>query len=180
MVELRSSSKGIPAFPSCLIERAELSRLMKAASPVDSIIPLRSYSHWWTASINAARRRNISYKVTLTCDIALPTSNILEYAGGRWLRKDEEQRRRRYLHCDFDQLCQRVIQVCTGATKIVSCEKGEDGRNYIFIFTCDNERRLVAKLPTSVAGPQRLTTNSEVATIKYRKLESLYYTSLII
>jgi hypothetical protein len=32
----------------------------------------------------------------------------------------------------------------------------------------------VARLPFVVAGPSRLTTNSDVATIKYRKTESIF------
>jgi hypothetical protein len=36
-----------------------------------------------------------------------------------------------------------------------------------FIFTTDNAKRVVAKLPFTPAGPPRLTTNSEVATMKY-------------
>ncbi|KAL8717762.1 MAG: hypothetical protein Q9225_005023 [Loekoesia sp. 1 TL-2023] len=33
----------------------------------------------------------------------------------------------------------------------------------------DNGRRVVAKLPFSLAGPPRLTTDSEVATIRHRE-----------
>lgn len=61
---------------------------------------------------NTLHRMNISYRATLVSDTALPTSGILGYADDWWLRNDEEDRLRRYLHCDFDQLCQRVIQVC--------------------------------------------------------------------
>jgi hypothetical protein len=37
----------------------------------------------------------------------------------------------------------------------------------------DDETKIVAKLATRIAGPQRLTTNSEVATMTYCKHESL-------
>lgn len=37
----------------------------------------------------------------------------------------------------------------------------------MFIFYTDNAKQIVARLPFALAGPSRLTTNSEVATIKY-------------
>ena len=36
-------------------------------------------------------------------------------------------------------------------------------------MTTDDGSRVVAKLPTSVAGPARFVTNSEVATVTYCK-----------
>ena len=71
----------------------------------------------------------------------------------------------------FEALCRRVIELCPGAVSIASYEKKEGGFNRVFIFTCDNMKRVVARLPTPIAGPSRLTTNSEVATIKYREFE---------
>lgn len=93
------------------------------------------------------------------------------YTSGRWLRHDKLERDSRYIGFDFDALRKRVIDLCPGAVSIASCEKKEGGYNRIFIFTCDNTRRVVARLPTPVAGPPRLTTNSEVATITFRKFK---------
>lgn len=90
------------------------------------------------------------------------------YTSGRWLRHDKLQRDARYINFDFDKLCKKVIELCHGATSVTSYEKNEGGFNRVFIFTCDNGQRIVARLPTRVAGPPGLTTNSEVATIKYR------------
>ncbi|KAI7210387.1 hypothetical protein KC333_g8259 [Hortaea werneckii] len=45
----------------------------------------------------------------------------------------------------------------------------EGGFNKAFLFTMDNGERIVARIPTSIAGPRRLTTNSEVATMTYIK-----------
>ncbi|KAI4157290.1 MAG: hypothetical protein LQ342_008408 [Letrouitia transgressa] len=50
---------------------------------------------------------------------------------------------------------------------IASYEKKEGGYNKVFIFTMNNASRIVVRLPTRISGPPRLTTNSEVATIKY-------------
>ena len=95
-----------------------------------------------------------------------------QYTSGRWLLHDKLQRDSRILNFDFDALRKRVIELCPGASSIARYEKKEGGYNRVFIFTCDNGRRIVARLPTSVAGPARLATNSEVATITYSELET--------
>lgn len=102
--------------------------------------------------------------------------NPRKYTSGRWLRRDELERNTRILNVDFDALCHRVIKLCPGATSIAIYEKKEGGYNRIFIFTCDNVRRVVARLPISVAGPARLTTNPEVVIIIYGKIETSTWT----
>lgn len=94
-----------------------------------------------------------------------------KYTSGRWFRRDELERNSRNLNFDFDALRYRVLELCPGATSIARYEK-KGGYNRIFLFTCDNGRRVVARLPTSVAGPARLTTNSEVATITYGEIKT--------
>ena len=106
--------------------------------------------------------------------INLPSEDPLNprtYTNGRWLYRDKLERDARYIEFNFDELCKRIIELCPGAGSIASYEKKEGGYNRVFIFTCDNWERIVARLPTWVAGPSRLTTNSEVATIKYRESE---------
>ncbi|KAL8757396.1 MAG: hypothetical protein Q9184_004219 [Pyrenodesmia sp. 2 TL-2023] len=89
------------------------------------------------------------------------------YTTGRWLRRDKEERDARYISFDFNALRKKVVALCPGATSIVSSEKKEGGFNRVFIFTLNNGKRLVARLPTRIAGPCKLTTNSEVATMQY-------------
>ena len=89
------------------------------------------------------------------------------YTSGRWLRSDKLERGSRYIELDFNALCKRVLELCPGARSISSYEKTEGGYNKVFIFSMDNTSRIVARLPTRISGPPRLTTNSEVATIKY-------------
>jgi hypothetical protein len=91
------------------------------------------------------------------------------YTSGRWLRRDKLERDSRYILFDFNRLCERVVEMCPGAFSIAAYEKKEGGYNRVFIFSTDNGKRVVAKLPFSLAGPLRLTTNSEVATMKYRE-----------
>ncbi|KAL9599851.1 MAG: hypothetical protein Q9219_003545 [cf. Caloplaca sp. 3 TL-2023] len=83
------------------------------------------------------------------------------------LRRDQLERDARHIAFDIDKLCERVIGLCHGAVSIAGCEKKEGGYSRTFILTFNNGQRLVARLPTRAAGPSRLTTNSEVATIRY-------------
>lgn len=89
------------------------------------------------------------------------------YSDGRWLHRDELQRRLRYLRFDFALLCELAVNACDGASKVAEYEKMEGGYNRLFILTMDTGKRVIARIPTPVAGPPRLTTNSEVATITY-------------
>jgi hypothetical protein len=81
----------------------------------------------------------------------------------------------RLIHFDFDALCRRVVALCPGATSITSYIKKEGGFNRVFIFHTNDAKRVVARLPFALAGPSRLTTNSEVATVKYCR----FYTEMI-
>ncbi|KAL8829820.1 MAG: hypothetical protein Q9170_005999, partial [Blastenia crenularia] len=95
------------------------------------------------------------------------------YSSGRWLRWDKLERESRYIEFNFAALCKRAVELCPGAMSIASYEKKEGGYNKVFIFTMDNASRVVARLPTRISGPPKLTTNSEVATIKYCELRVL-------
>ncbi|KAB8268648.1 hypothetical protein BDV30DRAFT_230555 [Aspergillus minisclerotigenes] len=75
------------------------------------------------------------------------------YTSGRWLNRDDLQRKSR-------------------ATEVVSCIKKEGGFNRVFVLTLDSGHRLATKLPTKIAGPSRLTINSEVATMEYLRLKT--------
>ena len=94
------------------------------------------------------------------------------YTTGRWLRRDRLERDARYIKFDFDALRRKVVELCPGARSIPSYENVEGGFNRIFIFTCHNATHVVARLPTKVAEPPRLTTNSEVAPIRYRRSDA--------
>ncbi|KAE8326939.1 kinase-like domain-containing protein [Aspergillus sergii] len=64
------------------------------------------------------------------------------YTSGRWLNRDDLQRKSRRRF------------------------------NRVFALTLDSGHRLAAKLPTKIAGPPRLTINSEVATMEYLRLKT--------
>lgn len=93
------------------------------------------------------------------------------YTSGRRLRHDKVQRELRFIRINFGALCRRVLELCPGADSIAKCQKIEGAFNRVLIFTLNNDKRVVARLPFALAGPSRLTTASEVATIKYCELE---------
>jgi hypothetical protein len=64
-------------------------------------------------------------------------------------------------------LCNIAVKLFPGASKVVDCVKKEGGFNRVFILAFDTGNRAVAKLPTRIAGPPRLATNSQVATMEY-------------
>ena len=109
------------------------------------------------------------------CPYTLLALDPRSYTAGRWLRCDKLHRESRYIEFDFHALCKRAIGLCPGAASIASHEKNEGGYNKVFTFTMNNGGRIVARLPTHIAGPPKLTTNSEVATIRYCELKPLLF-----
>lgn len=95
------------------------------------------------------------------------------YTTGRWLNRDNLERQSRYIKFDFAALCKRTVDLCPGASRVARYENKDGGFNRVFVMTMDDGTKIVAKLPTRIAGPQRLVTNSEVATMTYCKHDSL-------
>lgn len=95
------------------------------------------------------------------------------YTSGRWLHRDKAQRALRRIDFQFQELCKKILSLCPDASHIMSYEKKEGGFNKVLIFLLNDGKKIVARLPTQVAGPSALTTNSEVATI----IQGSYYDS---
>lgn len=129
------------------------------------------------------QQRKYAYCLRVQCFVIATRPNVhvapdpYAYSSGRWLCWDKSERESRYIPFNFSALCKRAIALCPGAKSIASYEKKEGGYNRVFIFTMDNTmdntRRVVARLPTRLSGPPRLTVNSEVATIKYCRFSPL-------
>jgi hypothetical protein len=96
------------------------------------------------------------------------------YTSGRWLNNDHLHRDARRVEFDFTAFCARAVSVCIGATEVVRFEKKEGGFNRVFLLWLDNGARVVARVPHRIAGPQRLITNSEVATLAYSMTRALH------
>jgi hypothetical protein len=93
------------------------------------------------------------------------------------LNNDHLHRDARFVEFDFAALCARAVSVCTGATKVIRYEKKEGGFNRVFLLWLDNGACVIARVPYHIAGPRRLITNSEVATLAYSMTEDLYTTN---
>lgn len=106
--------------------------------------------------------------------LALPVEDPYSFTNGHWLHQDELQRKARYLQFDFSRLCETAIGLSEGASRVTSYENKEGGYNRVVVLTMDTGKRVVARITTRVAGPPRLTTNSEVATIEYRTNPAVY------
>ena len=91
------------------------------------------------------------------------------YTKGQWLLNNRLQHESRFISFDVSALSQRALSFCSDAKEIVHCEKIEGGYNRTFVMTADTGQRVVARLPTQLAGPKSLITNSEVATMTYSK-----------
>lgn len=147
-------------------------RYSKLCAPITHAVDVREPQPAISLASDDSKSASSGYNAL--CTNLYTGLNPHKYTKGRWLRRDKLERDSRILNFDFEALRKRVIQLCPGATAITRYEKEEGGCNRIFIFTCDNARRVVARLPTSVAGPARLTTNSEVATITYSELNTSF------
>jgi len=62
-----------------------------------------------------------------------------------------------------------VLSLYPGDGRILKYEKKEGGFNRVFIFYMAN-KCIVARLSFHGAGPERLTTHSEVATMAYSSI----------
>lgn len=98
-----------------------------------------------------------------------PLFDFRNYTRGRWLINDTLQREARHISFNYIELCTTVLSSIPGAKSITSTETKDGNNSRILIFSLNNGKRVVAKLPTLVAGPKCLTTNSEVTTMEYSK-----------
>ncbi len=73
----------------------------------------------------------------------------------------------RHIQFNFPALLELALKAALGAKSILNYEKLEGGLNRAFILHLDNGSKVVTRIPFRHAGPQRLATNSEVATLSY-------------
>lgn len=99
--------------------------------------------------------------------VEIPPYDLQKYTGGSWVQNDSIQRTSRFIKFDYNQLCQRVLEIFPAAHTVQHCKKVDGGFNRVLLLTLDNGQKVVARLPTVASGPERLITNSEVATISF-------------
>ena len=68
----------------------------------------------------------------------------------------------------------RIAASSVDSSRCVAIEKYPDGQHAkAFLMTMEDGKQVVAKVPNPNAGPSRLTTESEVATMEFVKLMTL-------
>lgn len=48
------------------------------------------------------------------------------YTSGRWLKQDKLERESRYIHFDFAAFCEKAVELCSEATRVVRYEKKKE------------------------------------------------------
>ncbi|UPX10411.1 Phosphotransferase enzyme [Ascochyta rabiei] len=91
------------------------------------------------------------------------------YTSGRWLWNERKQLEARYRYFDVPSLQKTACQAL-GTERCISFKKiGEGNYNKAYRLEMDNGQKVIAKVPHPNAGPQVLTTSSEVATMEFAR-----------
>ena len=93
--------------------------------------------------------------------------DFFKYTSGRWIHNEAQELAKRYHRFNVEAL-KRAAAEAGGANSVLAMRKLVEGRfNKAFLMTLDNGKEVVARLPTSSAGPSHRVTASEVATIDF-------------
>ncbi|CEL11353.1 Putative Phosphotransferase family protein [Aspergillus calidoustus] len=95
------------------------------------------------------------------------SDDLFRYTSGRWLVDEKAQQQMRYVKFNLDNLCHLAAAHFSDATKCIRVVKLEGNFNKALVLTMNDGNEVIAKLPCPNAGPQSLTTASEVATLKF-------------
>ncbi|EFR04039.1 phosphotransferase enzyme family protein [Nannizzia gypsea CBS 118893] len=94
---------------------------------------------------------------------------FFNFTRGRFVLDEKEQMSKRRVSFDMNELA-RIAASSVGAKRCINIEKCADGMfNKAYVFTLDNERQVIGKVPNPNAGIPHYTTASEVATIDFMR-----------
>ncbi|GKZ34583.1 hypothetical protein AbraIFM66950_004897 [Aspergillus brasiliensis] len=93
--------------------------------------------------------------------------DLFAYTSGRWLTNEKQQLEQRYVKFNIDSLCSQAASLFSPETRCVRIDKIEGNYSKAFLLTMNDGNELVAKIPCPNAGAPMLTTESEVATLKF-------------
>jgi hypothetical protein len=95
------------------------------------------------------------------------SNDFFTFTKGRFLRNEENEMSLRHVRFDMNALA-RIAVNAAGSRSCMDVEKYPDGMfNKVFLMTMEDGKQVVAKVPSRNAGPARLTTASEVATMDF-------------
>lgn len=94
------------------------------------------------------------------------------FSRGRFVINEAENVRKRRVRFDMNEFA-RVAATAIGSRECVHIEKCPDGMyNKSYLFTMDDQRQVIGKVPNPNAGQPSLTTASEVATMDFVSVDS--------
>ncbi|KAI9675676.1 MAG: Phosphotransferase enzyme [Caeruleum heppii] len=92
-------------------------------------------------------------------------ANFFRYTSGRWIWDEDQQLRHRFRPFNVEEL-QRVAAKSVGARFCVTMTKLAEGSfNKVFRLVMDDGKVVIVRISNPNAGPEYLTTASEVATM---------------
>lgn len=93
--------------------------------------------------------------------------DLFHFTRGRFVYDEPEQLSRRYVQFNMNKLAE-IVATAIDATRCEKVEKCPDGLcNKAYIFTMDDGKEVVGKVPNPNAGTSHYTTASEVATMDF-------------
>ncbi|RAK84907.1 phosphotransferase family protein [Aspergillus costaricaensis CBS 115574] len=93
--------------------------------------------------------------------------DFFRYSSGRWLVDEKHQLEQRYVRFNIDNLCSQAASLFSSETRCMRIAKMEGNFSKAFLLTMDDGNEVIAKIPCPNAGPPVLTTECEVATLKF-------------
>lgn len=92
---------------------------------------------------------------------------FFSFTSDRWLRDPERNHALRHRKFDVDAL-KNAIASSTGTSSVVDFRRLTEGRcNKVFQVQLSDDRSVIARIPTPLAGTPHLVTASEVATMRF-------------
>lgn len=100
--------------------------------------------------------------------------DFFSYTRGRFVRNERYEMSQRYVRFDMEELT-NIAAKSVGSERCVRVEKFSDGMfNKTFLFTMQDGKEVVEKVPNPNAGQPYYTTASEVATINFIRQFKIY------
>lgn len=105
---------------------------------------------------------------------------FFHFTRGRFVSNEEFEMSQRCVRFDMDKLAQ-IAASAVDSRYCVAIEKYPDGQyTKAFLMTMEDDKQVVAKVPNPNAGPDHLTTASEVATMEFVMLVTLFGPTVLI
>ncbi|EGE00955.1 protein kinase subdomain-containing protein [Trichophyton equinum CBS 127.97] len=96
-------------------------------------------------------------------------NEFFQFTRGRFVINEKEQLSERHVRFDIKRLAQEAAR-SVGAKYCIDIQKCADGMfNKAYIFTLDNDKQVIGKVPNPNAGIPYYTTASEVATLDFMR-----------